>query len=99
MNFYRKLSELRRNPEFQDTLTYGKTEAYMEDEKGLMAYFRRGLKQDILVAGNFLGTTKTIEISEMLTKSEKILLSNDDVELQENQLVLKPYQVVVLSLS
>lgn len=99
LNFYRKLSELRRNPEFQDTLTYGKTEAYMEDEKGLMAYFRRGLKQDILVAGNFLGTTKTIEISEMLTKSEKILLSNDDVELQENQLVLKPYQVVVLSLS
>lgn len=99
LNFYRKLSALRRNPEFQDTLTYGRTEPFMEEEPELMAYFRRGQLQDILVAGNFSDASKCVEIKEMLNKSERILLSNDSVEWEDNRLLLKPFQVVVLSLA
>ena len=98
LNFYRKLSALRKNPEYQDTLIYGKTEPFMEEEHGIMAYFRRGQLQDILVCGNFLNEVRYIEISEMMKKTEKVLLSNDQVEWAENQLILKPFQVVVLSL-
>lgn len=99
LNFYRDLSALRRNPEFQDTLTYGKTEPFLEEESEIMAYFRRGQLQDILVAGNFSKEPKCIEIPDMLKKSEEVLLSNDQVEWKENQLILKPFQVVVLSLA
>ena len=97
LNFYRKLSALRRNPEFQDTFIYGRTEPVMEEERGIMAYFRRGQLQDILVAGNFMEEEKRIEIPEMMEKSENVLLSNEQVEWSGNQLVLKPFQVVVLS--
>lgn len=99
LNFYRKLCALRRNPEFQDTLTYGKTEPFMEQEPGIMAYFRRGQLQDILVVGNFTAESKSVEIQEIVKKSETVLLSNDQEEWEENQLILKPFQVVVLSLT
>ncbi|MBQ7777134.1 MAG: glucohydrolase, partial [Lachnospiraceae bacterium] len=96
LHFYRKLAALRKDAEYEDTLVYGDTEPYMEEEHGLMAYFRKGEKQDILVAGNFLKEEKYIGIP--MEKVKKLLLSNDSVEWKDEQLVLKPFQVVVLCL-
>lgn len=96
LNFYRKLVALRKNPELEHTLIYGKTQPFMEEEDGIMAYFRRGLKQDVLVIGNFLEEVKVLEISEISKDPIEILLSNDVVERKENCLILQPFQVVVL---
>lgn len=99
LNFYRQLAALRRNPTYQDTLTYGKTDPFLEEEHGIMAYFRRGQRQDILVLGNFLEEEKKIEIPELLKKSEEVLLSNAEVVWEDGLVLLKPFQVVVLSLT
>ena len=95
-NFYRALAKLRNEERFQETLVYGMTEPFLEEEQGIMAYYRRGQEQDILVAGNFLEEAKEIEIQE---KIEEVLLSNDIVIFQENKLVLQAFQVVVLHLN
>lgn len=96
LNFYRKLANLRNNKRFQEVFVYGKTEPFLEEEQGIMAYYRRGQEQDILVAGNFLEEAKEIEIQETI---EEVLLSNDVVIFQENKLVLQAFQVVVLHLN
>lgn len=51
-NFYRRLIALRRNPDYSDTVVYGRTEPYLTQQENLMAYFRRGDGQSLLVAGN-----------------------------------------------
>ncbi len=96
LNFYRKLASLRNNKKFQEDFVYGKTEPFLKEEQGIMAYYRRGQEQDILVAGNFLEEAKEIEIQETI---EEVLLSNDVVIFQENKLVLQAFQVVVLHLN
>ena len=61
-----------------------------------MAYFRKGEKQDILVVGNFLAEERQVPLADKRQKKE--LLSNASVEWTADKLVLKPFQVVVLSL-
>ena len=93
LNFYRKLASLRNNKRFQEVFVYGKTEPFLKEEQGIMAYYRRGQEHDILVVGNFLETVKEIEIPNEI---KEVLISNDIVTVQENKLVLQPFQVVVL---
>ena len=50
--FYKNMIALRRDDRYEDTIVYGVTEPVLEDQKDIMAYFRRGEKQDILVIGN-----------------------------------------------
>ena len=94
--FYRKLSALRRSAEYEETLVYGETIPYLEEEHGLMAYFRKGDRQDIFVAGNFLEEEKVVPLQD--PREKQILLSNASVEWEGENLILKPFQVVVMSL-
>ena len=96
LNFYRALSRLRRDPRFEDAFVYGKTEPYLEEEPGIMAYFRRWQKQDVLVAGNFGDEAKELEIPSAFAEPERILLANAPVEFKGSSLVLQPFQVAVL---
>ncbi|MBR3825382.1 MAG: alpha-glucosidase [Lachnospiraceae bacterium] len=94
LQYYRKLSHLRRNPEYEDALVYGEVEPYMEEEPGFMAYYRRGEKQDFLIAGNFTEEEKSILIND--TKETEVILSNDQIDWKDEKLVIKPFQVVVV---
>lgn len=40
-NFYRALINLRKNPMYKETIVYGKTIPYHEEQRNLMAYFRK----------------------------------------------------------
>ena len=95
MHFYRKLSALRRSAEYEETLVYGETIPYLEEEHGLMAYFRKGDRQDIFVAGNFLEEERIVPLQD--SREKQVLLSNADVDWAGESLILKPFQVVVLS--
>ena len=68
---------------------------YMEEEHGLMAYFRKGDRQDIFVAGNFLEEERIVPLQD--SREKQVLLSNADVDWAGESLILKPFQVVVLS--
>lgn len=59
-----------------------------------MAYYRRGEKQDFLVAGNFTEEEKSILIND--TKETEVILSNDQIDWKDEKLVIKPFQVVVV---
>lgn len=79
---------------YEDALIYGEVEPYKESEEGFMAYYRRGEKQDFLIAGNF--TEEEKRISENDTKEMEVILTNDRIEWKEKELIIKPFQVVVL---
>ena len=61
---------------YEDTIVYGVTEPVLEDQKDIMAYFRRGEKQDILVIGNFRDEAAEVEIPELKGKTCQVLLNN-----------------------
>lgn len=95
--FYQQLIRLRKNPKYQDVIVYGKTEPVLEEEPGIMAYFRRNEEQAILVAGNFGQEEKTLWIDEIDAGTSQVLLSNDkSVKLEEKKLVLQGLQVAIV---
>lgn len=93
-HFYKKLIALRKNEEYKDTLVYGQLKpAYLEMER-LMAYYRNGEHERILVIGNFKMEEQEIDLMEPY---RKILLNNyDTVREAGKKLLLKGYQVLVL---
>lgn len=74
--FYKNMIALRRDDRYEDTIVYGVTEPVLEDQKDIMAYFRRGEKQDILVIGNFRDEAAEVEIPELKGKTCQVLLNN-----------------------
>ena len=74
--FYKSMIALRRDDRYEDTIVYGVTEPVLEDQKDIMAYFRRGEKQDILVLGNFRDEAVEVEIPELKGKTCQVLLNN-----------------------
>ena len=93
-HFYKKLIALRKNEEYKDILVYGQlTPAYLEMER-LMAYYRNGEHERILVIGNFKMEEQEIDLVE---PCRKILLNNYETVREEGKkLLLKGYQVLVL---
>lgn len=95
--FYKKLICLRKTSTYQETLVYGRTEPVLEEEPGIMAYFRVGQGQRILVAGNFGQEVKRIRIAGMDWEKCQVLLSNDKVvDGNGDELLLQGLQVVVV---
>ena len=93
-HFYKKLIALRKNEEYKDTLVYGQLiPAYLEIER-LMAYYRNGEQERILVIGNYKMEEQEIELEEPY---RKILLNNyHTVREDGKKLILKGYQVLAL---
>lgn len=102
LSFYRSLIALRKNPEYREPIVYGQLEPVLEEESGIMAYFRRGEKQDIFVAGNFNSDSRRIALDEWRGKRASVLLDNygktpgEEIIGEDGSLTLKPQQAVVL---
>ena len=94
-HFYRKLIQLRKNPEYHETVVYGAFEAYLEDQHNLMAYFRKGDKT-LLVAGNYQPQPQTMKLPASIRK----VLVNDlpTLEEKDGSVVLAGYQFLVLEI-
>lgn len=93
-HFYKKLIALRKNEEYKDTLVYGQLKPAYLDMERLMAYYRNGEHERILVIGNFKMEEQEIDLMEPY---RKILLNNyDTVREAGKKLLLKGYQVLVL---
>lgn len=94
LNFYRTLTRIRKAPEYKDTFVYGVCEPVWEEEKNLLAYYRRGEGQDILVICNGQKEERSISFNETI---KNIILNNMDVlETDDGRITLKGYQAVVL---
>lgn len=94
-SFYKQLIVLRKNEEYKETIVYGILEPVWEDRHNLMAYYRKGEK-DILVIGNFQKEEQTVELPSAF---KKVLLNNDSsFKIEGNQLFLNGYQAVILEM-
>lgn len=82
--FYKSMITLREDEGYADTLVYGRTEPVLKEEKDIMAYFRRGEGQDILVIGNFRAEAAEVYLEELKGKTLQILLSNGENCLVDN---------------
>lgn len=94
-SFYKQLIALRKNEEYKETIVYGILEPVWEDRHNLMAYYRKG-KKNILVIGNFQKEEQTVELPSAF---KKVLLNNDSsFKIEGNQLFLNGYQAVILEM-
>ena len=95
LNYYRKLTALRKNEAYKDTIVYGEVVPYLENEHNLMAFYREGEKQTLLVLGNFEKEEKTVKLEK---KCKTNILSNmKNVEfVNDSTIKLSPYQCVIL---
>ena len=94
-SYYKKLIALRKNPEYAETVGYGEVVPYLEDTHNLMAYYRKGDK-DLLVIGNFQREEQAIVLP---SACKKVLLNNyPDVQMNDTSLILHSYQALILEL-
>ena len=95
-NFYRALTALRSNPAYRETVVYGETRPYMPNRKNLMAYFRRGEKQTLLVIGNFQAKAQRVRLPG---KVKRVLLNNlNEFDAKDGVFKMRPWQFAVLEM-
>lgn len=91
--YYKKLTALRKNPEYKDTLVYGSLEEGPKEER-LMAYYRKGENQTIMVLCNMRKESRVVTLSH---KVKKVLLNNrKEAAIEKGTVTLEGYQALVL---
>ncbi len=94
-HFYKKMIALRKNPEFHETVVYGTTVPYLAEQKNLMAYYRKG-DRNLLVLGNF-----QLDAQDVVLPGEvrQVLLNNlDTYQVNDGVLRMEGYQFLVLEM-
>ena len=95
LSFYKELIALRKNPAYKETIVYGDVIPFEEDRHNLMAYHRKADK-NLLVIGNFQKEAQNVTLP---SECKNILINNyPDAEINETEVQLKGYQVLVLEL-
>ena len=97
LSYYKKLTALRKNPEYSETVVYGKTVPYLPEVERLMAFKRVGDNQTLLVLGNFSTKPQTVKLP---SKCKKVVLNNvENVEfVSDTEIKLEGYQAVVIEI-
>ncbi len=97
LSYYKSLTRLRKNETYKETIVYAPVKPYLETEHNLMAFFREGNGQTLLVLGNFDSGSKRVPLPK---KCKNILLTNlsDVYFTSENEVELKPYQAVIMEI-
>lgn len=97
LSYYKKLTALRKNPEYAETVVYGKTVPYLPEVERLMAFKRVGDNQTLLVLGNFSTKPQTVKLP---SKCKKVVLNNvENVEfVSDTEIKLEGYQAVVIEI-
>lgn len=95
--FYKKMIALYKDPAYHETLTFGRFEPYMRETKSLIAYYRRGEGQTLLVLANFQNEPQTVMLPEA---AGNVILNNcASVELDDDgRIRLGGYQAVMIEL-
>ena len=95
-HYYQRLAALRKDPEYKETLVYGELIPYLEDTHNVMAYYRKGEDQTILVMANYQKEGRELALP---AACKKVLLNNlADTKMNDASIWLEGYQAVVLLL-
>ncbi len=94
-NFYRQLIRLRNHADYHETLVYGVLEPYLPEQQNLMAYFRKG-DRNILVLGNFQQAPQTVALPGDV---KQVLLNNlDGLHMANGAVSMEGYQFLVVEI-
>lgn len=95
--FYKKMIALYKDPAYHETLTFGRFEPYARETKNLIAYFRKGEGQTLLVLANFQNEPQAVVLPEA---AGNVILNNcERVDLDDNGCItLGGYQAVIIEL-
>ena len=95
--FYKKMIALYKDPAYHETLAFGRFEPYQRETKNLIAYFRKGEGQTLLVLANFQNEPQTVVLPE--TAGDVILNNYAGVDLDDDgRITLGGYQAVIIEL-
>ena len=95
-SWYKSLIALRKSPEYKDVVVYGEVVPYKEEQKNLMAYYRKGTDQTLLVAANYQNEPQDLILPEAY---KKLLMNNlDTMDITGKTLHMSPFQVVVFEI-
>mgnify|MGYP002596835584 FL=1 len=96
LNYYRRLTALRKSPEYRQLFTYGKFRPAFENSHRILAYYREKDNQRVLVAANFGREKQHLHLPGAVKKT---LLTNSGREITGSAMTLAPSEVVVLELA
>ena len=97
LSYYKKLTALRKNPEYSETVVYGKTVPYLPEVEKLMAFKRVSDNQTLLVLGNFQTKPQTVKLP---SNCKKVVLNNvENVDfVSDTEIRLEGYQALVIEI-
>ena len=95
--FYKQMIALYKDSAYHETLTFGRFEPYMRETKNLIAYYRKGEGQTLLVLANFQNEPQTVMLPEA---AGNVILNNcASVDVDDNgRITLGGYQAVMIEL-
>ena len=92
LSYYKKLTALRKNPEYKETMVYGDFVPFMADEDRLMAFYRKGEKT-LLILGNYRKEERELELPASV---KKLVLSNAEPRITGRKITLSGYEATIL---
>ena len=92
LSYYKKLTVLRKNPEYKETMVYGDFVPFMADEDRLMAFYRKGEKT-LLILGNYRKEERELELPAPV---KKLVLSNAEPRITGRKIILSGYEATIL---
>lgn len=99
LNYYRKLTTLRKSPEYKEVFTYGTFAPVYEETESVMAYYRIGDGKRMLVAANFGETPVEVKLEypvKQIVLSNREGVSEGSRPKPESVLELNSCEVIVL---
>ena len=94
LSYYKKLTALRKNPEYKETMVYGDFVPFMADEDRLMAFYRKGEKT-LLILGNYRKEERELELPAPV---KKLVLSNAEPRITGRKITLSGYEAAILEI-
>ena len=94
LSYYKKLTALRKNPEYKETMVYGDFVPFMAYEDRLMAFYRKGEKT-LLILGNYRKEERELELPAPV---KKLVLSNAEPRIMGRKITLSGYEATILEI-
>ncbi|WP_252243265.1 MULTISPECIES: alpha-glucosidase [unclassified Clostridium] len=96
LSFYKKLIKLRKSDEFKDAIVYGEFKPTLEQYDNIFSFYRKGKEKKLMLIANYQKDEYKIRIPSL---PKKVLINNyETITIEENELNLQGYQVLILEI-
>ena len=95
LSFHKELIKLRKSEEYSEAIVYGDFIPDLENYDNVISFYRKGKDKNLMVIINYQNKKQMIDFEEKY----KMLINNYGyVEIDNNNLMLEPYQGIVVEI-